>query len=147
MFKVNNKDTRATTGVVLVSLLLTLNIFHTLFYSVPIVNFEQVNARWVWPKIKKNFFYQIWFDIFRLKVISVNWLKVNRWRQFSSVKSNKTLAKWKNIKTDEIFTNKIDEEFLAGNGLIDCFRFQEIVLSLKSTGKLNCLIFGKCSLD
>ena len=33
-------------GVVLVSLLLTLNIFHTLF-SVSIVNFEQVNAGWV----------------------------------------------------------------------------------------------------
>ena len=31
MFKVNNKDTR-TSGVVLVSLSLTLNIFHTLFY-------------------------------------------------------------------------------------------------------------------
>ena len=32
--KVNNKETRAasTIGVVLVSLLLTLNIFHTLFY-------------------------------------------------------------------------------------------------------------------
>ena len=30
MLKVNNKDTNAT-GVVLVSLLLTLNIFHTLF--------------------------------------------------------------------------------------------------------------------
>ena len=37
MLKVKNKDT------VLVSLLLTLNIFHTLFY-VSIVNFEQVNA-------------------------------------------------------------------------------------------------------
>ena len=44
MFKVNNKDTRTTPiVVVLVSLLLTLNIFHTLFY-VSIVNFEQVNA-------------------------------------------------------------------------------------------------------
>ena len=31
MFKVNNKDTRTTPGVVLVSLLLTLNIFCTLF--------------------------------------------------------------------------------------------------------------------
>ena len=31
MFKVNNKNTR-TTGVVLVSSLLTLKIFHTLFY-------------------------------------------------------------------------------------------------------------------
>ena len=37
MFKVNNKD---TDGVGLVSLLLTLNIFHTF------VNFEQVNAGW-----------------------------------------------------------------------------------------------------
>ena len=31
MFKVNNKDTRMTPDVVLVFLLLTLNIFHTLF--------------------------------------------------------------------------------------------------------------------
>ena len=30
--KVNNKDTRTTLSVVLVSLLLTLNIFHTLLY-------------------------------------------------------------------------------------------------------------------
>ena len=40
MFKVNNKD---PLGVVLVSLLLTLNIFCS---SVSIVNFEQVNAGW-----------------------------------------------------------------------------------------------------
>ena len=31
MFKVNNKDTRTMLGVVLVSLLLTFNIFHTFF--------------------------------------------------------------------------------------------------------------------
>ena len=31
-------------GAILVSLLLTLNIFHTFFSSVSIVNFEQVNA-------------------------------------------------------------------------------------------------------
>ena len=31
MFKVNNRDTRTTPGIVLVSLLLTLNICHTLF--------------------------------------------------------------------------------------------------------------------
>ena len=40
MFKVSNKD-----GVVLVSLLLPLNIFHT-FSSVSIVNFEHVIAGW-----------------------------------------------------------------------------------------------------
>ena len=40
MFKVNNKDTRTTPGVVLVSLLLILNIFHNLS-SASIVNFEQ----------------------------------------------------------------------------------------------------------
>ena len=45
MFKVNNKDTRTTPGIVLVSLLLTLNIFHTLF-SAFIVNFGQVIAGW-----------------------------------------------------------------------------------------------------
>ena len=33
MFKVNNKDTNDATGVFLVSLLLTLNMFHTLVLS------------------------------------------------------------------------------------------------------------------
>ena len=50
MYKINNKDTRMTpflypTGVILVSLLLILNIFHT-FFSVSIVNFEHVIAGW-----------------------------------------------------------------------------------------------------
>ena len=40
MFKVNNKD---AIGIVLVSLLLTLNILYT-FSHVSMVNFEQVNA-------------------------------------------------------------------------------------------------------
>ena len=44
------KGSRDPNGVVLVSLLLTLNIFHTLFllltHSVSIVNFEQVIAKW-----------------------------------------------------------------------------------------------------
>ena len=31
MFKVNNKDTETTTGVVLLSVLLILNIFHAFF--------------------------------------------------------------------------------------------------------------------
>ena len=45
MFKFNNKDTITTP---LVSLLLTLNIFHTLpCFSVSIVNFEQLVAGWV----------------------------------------------------------------------------------------------------
>ena len=58
MFKVNSRSTRAKCeicskltikipGVVLVSLLLISNIFHTFCSSVPIVNFEQVNAGWV----------------------------------------------------------------------------------------------------
>ena len=48
MFKVKNKDTRAMPGVVLVSLLLTLNIVHIRSCSiVPIVNFEEVNVDWV----------------------------------------------------------------------------------------------------
>ena len=61
MFKVINKNIRARceicskvpiktpeqpVGDVLVSLLLTLNIFHT-FSSVSIVNFEQINSSWV----------------------------------------------------------------------------------------------------
>ena len=46
MFKVNDKEIRTTRqkdGVVLMSLLLTLNIFHT-FSSASIVNFEHVIA-------------------------------------------------------------------------------------------------------
>ena len=49
MFKVNNKDILVslllTLGVVLVSLLLTLEYF-TPYSSVSIVNFEQINAGW-----------------------------------------------------------------------------------------------------
>ena len=37
----------SSSGVVLVLLLLTLNIFHTPCSSVSIVNFEQVNTDWV----------------------------------------------------------------------------------------------------
>ena len=40
-------------GVVLLSLLLTLNIIHTLF-NVSIVNFEQVNAYWVIKQVYKQ---------------------------------------------------------------------------------------------
>ena len=52
----NNRNTRTmceiswkldAISIVLVSLLLTLNIFHILLYCF-IVNFEQVNASWVW---------------------------------------------------------------------------------------------------
>ena len=42
MFKVRNKNNDA----ILISLLLTLNIFHT-FSSVATVNFEQVNVCWI----------------------------------------------------------------------------------------------------
>ena len=45
MFKVNNKD--ATSDAVLVSLLSTLNIFHTIF-SACIVDFEQLNVYWMY---------------------------------------------------------------------------------------------------
>ena len=44
MFKVNNKGTRTTPGVVLVSLLLNLIIYFTPFSRDSTVNFEQVNA-------------------------------------------------------------------------------------------------------
>ena len=48
MFKVNNNDTRTTPGIVLVSLLLTLNIFHNFTYcsSLSIVYFEQASVDW-----------------------------------------------------------------------------------------------------
>ena len=45
MFKVNNQNTRRRHDVVLVLLLLTLNIFYT-FFSVSILDFEQVNVSW-----------------------------------------------------------------------------------------------------
>ena len=45
MFKVNNKSIIQTL-IILVFLLLTLNIFHT-FFSVFIIDFEQVNVNWV----------------------------------------------------------------------------------------------------
>ena len=44
MFKVNNKDTRTTPGVVLVSLLITLTCFTP--SSVSIINFEHVISGW-----------------------------------------------------------------------------------------------------
>ena len=43
MFKVNNKDTKTTADVLLVSLLLTLNIFQA-SSIVSTVNFEQINS-------------------------------------------------------------------------------------------------------
>ena len=47
MFKVNIKDTRKMSNVAhLVSLLLTLNIFHTFIYSVSFVEFEQLSSNW-----------------------------------------------------------------------------------------------------
>ena len=47
MFKVNIKDTRKMSNVaLLVSLLLTLNIFHNFLYSVSFVEFEQLSADW-----------------------------------------------------------------------------------------------------
>ena len=47
MFKVNIKDTRKILNVArLVSLLLTLNIFHTFIYSVSFVEFEQLRSDW-----------------------------------------------------------------------------------------------------
>ena len=47
MFKVNIKDTRKMSNVaLLVSLLLTLNIFHTFLYSVSFIEFEQLSADW-----------------------------------------------------------------------------------------------------
>ena len=47
MFKVNIKDTRKIFNVArLVSLLLTLNIFHTFIYSVSFAEFEQLRSDW-----------------------------------------------------------------------------------------------------
>ena len=47
MFKVNIKDTRKMSNVpILVSLLLTLNVFHAFLYSVSFVEFEQLSVDW-----------------------------------------------------------------------------------------------------
>ena len=46
MFKANNRHQNDANSVVLVSLLLTLNIFDT-YSGVFIVNFKQVNSGWV----------------------------------------------------------------------------------------------------
>ena len=47
MSKVNIKHTRKMSNVAfLVSLLLTLNIFHTFLFSVSLVEFEQLSADW-----------------------------------------------------------------------------------------------------
>ena len=47
MFKVKIKDPRKMSNVaLLVSLLLTLNIFHTFLYSVSFVEFEQLSTNW-----------------------------------------------------------------------------------------------------
>ena len=47
MFKVNIKDARKMSNVaLLVSLLLTSNIYHTFLYSVSFVEFEQLSADW-----------------------------------------------------------------------------------------------------
>ena len=45
MFKANNKNTKMTPLTVALLYLLTVNIFHT-FFSVSIVDFEQVNVSW-----------------------------------------------------------------------------------------------------
>ena len=58
MFKVNNKDTRTTPGVVLVSLLLTLDIFHTLCVS--IVDFEHVIAGCITITRKEHLNFKNW---------------------------------------------------------------------------------------
>ena len=47
MFKINIKDTKKMSIVaLLMSLLLTLNIFHTFLYSVSFIEFEQLSADW-----------------------------------------------------------------------------------------------------
>ena len=68
MFKNNNKDNWTTSGVVLVFLLLTFNIFPPGF-SVSIVNFEQVYVGWdednfenvSWTQVKKVAFFSTVF--------------------------------------------------------------------------------------
>ena len=46
MFKINNSDTRTTSDVVMVSLLLTLNIFYA-FCSIAFDDFKQLSFCWV----------------------------------------------------------------------------------------------------
>ena len=64
MFKVNNKNTRATPGVVLLSLWLTLNTFHTLF--------------------KCFYYYKLWAYNCRLGRSSIRWVENYVHRSLSS---------------------------------------------------------------
>ena len=61
MFKVNFKNTRTTSDIVLVLLLLTLNMFST-FSSVPIVEFEQVNVSGELTTSRLNIFLPVKID-------------------------------------------------------------------------------------
>ena len=64
MFKINNKYTY---DVVLVFLLVTLNIFHS-FFSVSIVDFEEVNISWVSSVKDHRDWLNITFDKFTVAV-------------------------------------------------------------------------------
>ena len=46
MLTVNYKDRNGVNEVVLVSLLLTLNVFHTSFFCDSFVDFQEVNVYW-----------------------------------------------------------------------------------------------------
>ena len=66
MFKVNIKDARKMSNVaLLVSLLLTSNIYHTFLYSVSFVEFEPLSADW-------QLRYVVLLDINRTSVSFVN---------------------------------------------------------------------------
>ena len=45
-YVIDDNDVIEDNDVVLVFLLSTLNVFHTFFFSVSIVDFEQVNISW-----------------------------------------------------------------------------------------------------
>ena len=56
MSKVNNKDNSSTQLASFWRLLLTLNIIPTPFYSVSIVNFDQVKAYWdIYEQSRKDY--------------------------------------------------------------------------------------------
>ena len=60
MFKADNKNT----NVVLVFLLLTLNIFHT-FFSVSIVDFEQIIISWAFFNTTESIIFEDFLCIWR----------------------------------------------------------------------------------
>ena len=58
--------------VILMFLLLTLNIVHTLFHIISIGDFEQVNASWDSSGYSQQIFIKYYFNSFKLEAFSTS---------------------------------------------------------------------------